>query len=113
MLQTFSATSAITNRSARVVNSALKYLSVRSLTGLCLKVTAGDSVSNVQNVVLLRLASRQWLSYCGICCTCSKWSCLICAVFSIQILRVCRICSVCYTSQYAHISMIIAQHIRW
>ena len=88
MLQTFSATSAITNRSARAVNSARKYLSVRSLTGLCLKVTAGNSVSNVQNVVLLKLTSRQWLSYCGIRCTCSKSSCLICVDFSIQMLSV-------------------------
>ena len=115
-LQTISATSAITNRSTRAVNSALKYLSVRSLTWLRLKVTAGNSVSNVQNVVLLRLTSRQWLSYCGIHCTCSKSSCLICADLSIQILRVCQIYSVCYTALYsqyfAHISMRIAQHIR-
>jgi len=115
-LQTISATSAITNRSTRAVNSALKYLSVRSLTWLRLKVTAGNSVSNVQNVVLLRLTSRQWLSYCGIHCTCSKSSCLICADFSIQILRVCQIYTVCYTALYsqyfAHISMRIAQRIR-
>jgi len=95
MLQTFSATSAVTNQSTRAVNSALKYLSVRSLTWLRLTITAGNSFLNGRNVVILRSSSKQMLLYYEMHCAC-KSSYLINADLStcidIESVSICTIC---------------------